>query len=101
MLKYLIKSTIEVRVENEEAADTLHKYMQEEAEKIGAVLTSWNETKKEKKSKGEIIEEWYICKYTLAFNDPKEPTSALDNIQYNIIKPNLVDTIVDVIPWEE
>jgi ABC-type lipoprotein release transport system permease subunit len=86
MLKYLIKSTIEVRVENEEAADTLHKYMQEEAEKIGAVLTSWNETKKEKKSKGEIIEEWYICKYTLAFNDPKEPAVALEDIQYNMME---------------
>ena len=100
MLKYLIKSTIEVRVEDEEAADALHKYMQEEAEKNNAILTSWNETKREKKSKGEVIEEWYICKYTLAFNDPKEPITILDNIQYNMIA-NSVNKFADTIPWED
>lgn len=94
MLKFLIKSTIEVRVENEEAADQLHKDMQEEAGKIDAILTSWTETKKEKKIKGEIVEEWYICKYTLAFNDPKEPTVPLNDIQYNMITAN-------VLPWED
>lgn len=89
MIKYLIKSTVELRVQDEAAADELHKTMQEEAEKIGAILSSWNEIKKEKKVKGEIVEEWYICKYTLVFNDPKEPVIALDNIKYNMINTEM------------
>lgn len=96
MIKYLIKSTQEIRVETEEDADALHKQMAEEAEKIGAVLTSWNETKKEQKAKGEIIAEWYICKYTLAFNDPKEPVAPLSSITYDIVAPFATDRA----PWE-
>ena len=82
MIKYLIKSTQEIRVETEEDADALHKQMAAEAEQLGAVLTSWNETKKEQKAKGEIIAEWYICKYTLTFNDPKAPIELLESIDY-------------------
>ena len=85
MIKYLIKSTQEIRVETEEDADTLHKQMATEAEQLGAVLTSWNETKKEQKVKGEIVAEWYICKYTLSFNDPKEPIVPLKSIDYDMI----------------
>lgn len=85
MIKYLIKSTQEIRVETEEDADALHKQMATEAEQLGAVLTSWNETKKEQKAKGEIIAEWYICKYTLSFNDPKEPIIPLKSINYDMI----------------
>lgn len=84
MIKYLIKSTQEIRVETEEDADILHKQMAEEAEKINAILTSWNETLKEKKSKGEVIESWVIIKYTLTFNDPKEPIIPLESISYNV-----------------
>lgn len=84
MLKYLIKSTQEIRVETEEAADDLHKQMAEEALKMNAVLTSWTETKKEQKAKGEIIATWYICKYTFLFNDPKEPVIPLESIEYNM-----------------
>jgi len=85
MIKYLIKSTQEIRVETEEDADALHKQMAAEAEQLGAILTSWNEVKKEQKNKGEIIAEWYICKYTLAFNDPKEPMVPLNSIDYDMV----------------
>ena len=84
MIKYLIKSTQEIRVETEEDADALHKQMAAEADEIGATLTSWNEAKKEKKSKGEVLDEWFICKYTLTFEDPKEPVNILDSIEYHI-----------------
>ena len=84
MLKYLIKSTQEIRVESESDADALHKQMAAEADEIGAVLTAWTETKKERKEKGEIVEIWYNCKYTLTFNDPKSPSTTLDSIVYNL-----------------
>ena len=94
MIKYLIKSTIEIRVEDEDAADKLHQQMQEEANKIGAVLTSWTQTKRDKKVKGEIVEEWYICKYVLSFNDAKQPIIELKNIEYNM-NNNPIDIVMD------
>ena len=42
------------------------------------------ETKKEKKSGGEVVEEWYIVKYTLTFNDAKDPEWPMFSIKYNI-----------------
>ena len=84
MIQYLIKSTIEVRVEDENAADVLHKQMTEEAENMNATLTTWNESIKTRKSGGEIIDSWVIVKYTLVFNDPKEPETVLKNIEYNM-----------------
>lgn len=85
MIKSLIKSTNEVRLESEEEADIFHKQVQEEAAKLGCTLTNFNKTLKEKKSQGEIIESWYIVKYTLTFNDPKDPQSLLSSIDYNLI----------------
>ena len=100
MIKYLIKTTTEIRVENEDAADTLHQEMQEEAGKIDAVLTSWTQTKREKKVKGEVVEVWYICKYTLTFNDSKQPIIPLENIDYNMVN-NPIDRVMDTVPWGE
>lgn len=84
MLKSLIKATNEIRVETEEEADQFHKELQKEAEKIGCILSTFTKTLRQKKSKGEIIDEYYQIKYTYVFNDIKEPYSYLKNIEYNI-----------------
>ena len=85
MLKSLIKATNEVRVETEEEADQFHKELQKEAEKIGCILSTFTKTLRQKKSKGEVIDEYYQIKYTYVFNDIKEPNTFLDNIQYNMV----------------
>lgn len=87
MLKSLIKTTNEVRVESEEEADQFHKELQKEAEKIGCVLSTFTKTLRQKKSKGEIIDEYYQIKYTYVFNDIKEPYTYLKNIEYNFTNP--------------
>ena len=92
MIKYLIKATNEYRVETKEDADILHKQLEEEATSKGWTLSGWSETYKNRKSQGEIIEEWFICKSVVIFNDAKEPAAALENIQYNMID--------NTIPWE-
>ena len=92
MIKYLIKATNEYRVETKEDADALHKQLEEEATSKGWTLSGWSETYKNRKSQGEIIEEWFICKSVVIFNDAKEPAAALENIQYNMIE--------NVLPWE-
>lgn len=84
MLKSLIKATNEVRVETEEDADIFHKELQKEAEKINCVLSTFTKTLRQKKSKGEVIDEYYQIKYTYVFNDIKEPYNYLKNIEYNL-----------------
>ena len=98
ILKYLIKATNEYRVETKEDADKLHKELEEEATEKGWTLSGWSETYKNRKSQGEIIEEWFICKSVVVFNDPKEPVIALEDISYNMID-NPVDLVMDSVPW--
>lgn len=86
MIKFLIKATNEYRVETKEDADTLHKQIEEEATNNGWVLSGWTETYKNRKSQGEIVEEWFVCKSTVIFNDVKEPDSPLRNIDYNMME---------------
>lgn len=84
MIKSLIKTTNEVRVETEDDADNFHKELQKEAEEIGCILSTFTKTLRQKKSKGEVIDEYYQIKYTYVFNDIKEPYSYLKNIEYNM-----------------
>ena len=95
MLKSLIKATNEVRVETEEDADNFHKELQKEAERIGCVLSTFTKTLRQRKSKGEVMEEYYQIKYTYVFNDIKEPYSYLKNIDYNMTN----STKEDDVPW--
>ena len=95
MIKSLIKATNEVRVETEEEADQFHKELQKEAEKIGCILSTFTKTLRQKKSKGEIIDEYYQIKYTYIFNDIKEPFNYLKNIEYNIT----TSTEESDLPW--
>lgn len=94
MIKALINSTNTIRVETEEDADQLHKDLQQEAEKLGCVLSTFTKTLKEKKSKGEIMESWYIVKYVFTFNDAKDPITYLKSIEYN-----MTDAEQEDMPW--
>lgn len=98
MIKYLIKATNEYRVETKEDADALHKQIEEEATNNGWVLSGWTETYKTRKSQGEIVEEWFVCKSTVIFNDAKEPNFSLWSIDYNMLNtPNAAEAL----PWDE
>ena len=96
MIKSLIKATNEVRVETESEADEFHKQLQKEAEEIGCVLSTFTKTLRQKKSKGEVIEEYYQIKYTYVFNDIKDPCTYLKNIQYNMQNSTIEE---DEVPW--
>lgn len=84
MIKWLIKSTNEIRIETKSEVDEFHVMVQDQAAELGCRLTSWQEAEKQKKASGEVIEEWYIVKYTLTFNDPKDPETGLKSIDYNL-----------------
>jgi hypothetical protein len=91
MIKWLIKSTNEIRVETEEDANRLHKQMEQFAHDNEYILNTWTQTLKTQKSKGEILAEWYVCRYTLVFNDAKEPTNLLTDIDYIFDKGGFID----------
>lgn len=98
MLKYLIKNTAEIRVEDEDAANELHKEYEDFARDAGFVLNSWSQTLRTKKQAGEVVDSWYICKVVLVFNDAKEPDIPLNSIDFNM-KTNI--SIDDIKPWDE
>lgn len=79
MAKYLINVTETYRVDTEaEAAKII-----EEAKVDGKyVLSKYSSVKKERKQKGEIIDEWYRLTLTKVFEDEKEPIGSA-TIEYN------------------
>lgn len=98
MEKYLIKNTAEIRVNSEEDANLLHKEYENFAHDNGYVLNSWTQTYRTRKSGGEIVDEWFICKVVLVFNDAKEPDIQLDDIDFKMQTKIPVDSIS---PWDE
>ena len=58
----LLKVTAEYRVESEEEAKQMNENFKKEAKEQGYVLNSFAYTRKEKKSKGDIIDEGYLVK---------------------------------------
>ena len=58
----MLKVTAEYRAESEEEAKQMNEDFKREAKEKGYVLNSFAYTKKEKKSKGEIIDDGYLVK---------------------------------------
>ena len=84
MIKYLVKSTNEVRLEDMTDVEEFHKHLQNEAEDNGYTLTNFAWSEKTLKAQGEIVGVYYIVKYTFAFNNAKDPETALKDIVYNM-----------------
>ena len=91
MQKYLIKNTVEIRVNNKADADTLHKKFEEAAYDGDYTLTSWTETYKEVKAKGEVVDEFYLCKAVCVFNDAKNPYNSYTGVDF--VTENTNDTV--------
>lgn len=58
----MIKRTDEIRVETESAAAELIEEIKANAKKDGIEITNYSTTHKTKKSKGEIIDDYFIVK---------------------------------------
>ena len=59
-MEELLKRTEEYRVNNEAEAEALIEKAKHDVDKEGYILNSYKMLKKEKKSKGEIIDSWII-----------------------------------------
>ena len=79
MAKYLINVTETYRVDTEAEAA---KIIEEAKVDRNYVLSKYSSVKKERKQKGEIIDEWYRLTLTKVFDDEKEPIGSA-TIEYN------------------
>lgn len=80
-MKYLIQTTETYRVDTEDQV----KEMIEEAKADGRFqLSKYTSQHKEKKTKGEVVDEWYKVTFTKTFTDEKEP-EATATINYEVL----------------
>ena len=77
-MEYLVSTTEVYRVDDEASAAALIEKAKHDSMYD---LSKYSSVKKEKKQKGEIIDEWYQVSLTKKFNDEKDPISVV-NIKY-------------------
>ena len=75
MAKYLINVTETYRVDNEDQAARL---IEEAKNSHQYTLAKYSCVHKERKQKGEVIDEWYRLTLTKVFDDEKEPFSNVE-----------------------
>lgn len=75
MAKYLISTVETYRVNSEEEAK---KLIEDTRNNTIGVLSKYSSQHREKKSKGEIEDEWYRVTLTQMFNEEKEPDSEIE-----------------------
>jgi len=64
----IMKQTDEIRVDTEEEAKALIENFKAQADANGYEIVSYTSTLKEKKSKGEVIDSYYIVKIVKRWN---------------------------------
>lgn len=77
MAKHLISVTEVYRVDNEDQAA---KLIEEAKNSNQYILSKYSSVHKERKQKGEVIDEWYRLTLTKVFDDEKEPISSVEVI---------------------
>ena len=78
MAKHLISVTEVYRVDNEDQAARL---IEDAKNSNQYTLSKYSSVHKERKQKGEVIDEWYRLTLTKVFDDEKEPFSEV-SIEY-------------------
>ena len=77
-MKYLVETTEVYRVDSEDEC----KAAIEEAKKT-SIVKKYGAVKKEKKQKGEVIDEWFKLSITKFWTDEKEPDSCM-TVSYGV-----------------
>ena len=80
MSKYLVSTTETYRVDTESEAT---RAIEEAKQDDSYVLGKYTSEHKERKSKGEVIDEYWKLTLTKLFNDIKEPDSIV-NVSYEV-----------------
>lgn len=86
MIKYLIKSVNEFRIETMDDVEEFHKQLQAKAEDEGFTLGSFAWSEKTVKEKGDVVDTYYQVKAQFVFNILRDPEYPLKDIEFNQIK---------------
>lgn len=80
MSKYLLKTTEEHRADSEfEAAELINSAKADNR----YVLSKYSSVKKERKQKGEVVDEYYLVTLVKVFDDAKDPCGEA-SVEYKI-----------------
>ena len=82
MITWVLKNTAEYRVDTMAEVEDFNKKLQTDAAENGYTLSSFSWVKKEVKSGGEVIDEYFIVKASNVFNDAKEPENAFLKVEF-------------------
>lgn len=77
-MKYLCEVTEKYRIDNETEAKA---FIEEQKKDANYALKKYSSERKERKAKGEIVDEWMQVILVKTFNDPKEPVEEI-SIKY-------------------
>ena len=80
MAKYLIKTTEEHRADTEAEATTLIEAAKNDSR---YVLSKYSSVHKERKQKGEVVDDYFIVTLVKVFDDAKEPCGEA-SVEYKI-----------------
>lgn len=80
-MAYLISTTEIYRVDTEAEATEL---INEAKNNPNFILAKYSTTKKERKSKGDIVDEWYNVNLVKKFTDEKEPEGCM-TVHYEVM----------------
>lgn len=79
-MRYLVNTTEVYRVDTEaEGAELINEAKRDP----NFILSKYSSVKKERKSKGVVIDEWYHVTLVKSFNDEKEPGEVV-NVIYEV-----------------
>lgn len=79
-MRYLTSVVETYRLPNDEAVKV---FLEELKRDPAFTITKYSSTKKERKEKGDIVDEWVRFTVTKVFNEEKEPESII-NISYEV-----------------
>lgn len=103
MIKWLIKSTNEFRVETMSDVEEFHKNLQNMAADGGYTLTNFAWAEKFVKEKGEVVDSYFSVKCTFQFNELKDPENPFTDVDYKLVEGSqeFYDTIEETVEEEE
>ncbi len=79
-MRYLTSVVETYRLPNDEAVKV---FLEELKRDPAFTITKYSSTKKERKEKGDVVDEWVRFTVTKVFNEEKEPESII-NISYEV-----------------
>ena len=91
MIKFLLKTTEEYRLETLEDVKSFHEQLKNDEIEQGYHLASFSWTEKDVKEQGEVVDSYYIVKAKKLFQEAKNAMVVLNKIDYDQNVPSITN----------